>query len=64
MYLWAFISYFFRKGDYMDDTQLKYLDYIVRQNNAMIEQLNTLVKVIANHLELPIEEEVDDNEIG
>ena len=48
----------------MDATQLKYSDYIVRQNNAMIEQLNTLVKVIANHLELPIEEEVDDNEIG
>lgn len=48
----------------MDDTQLKYLDYIVRQNNAMIEQLNALTKVIANHLNLPIEEEVDDNEIG
>ena len=46
----------------MDDTQLKYLDYIVRQNNAMIEQLNALTKVIANHLNLPIEEEVDDKE--
>ena len=48
----------------MDDTQLKYFDYIVRQNNAMIDQRNTLVRVIANHIELPIEEEVDDNEIG
>lgn len=48
----------------MDEKELKYLDYIVRQNNAMIEQLNALTKVIANHLNLPIEEEVDDNEIG
>lgn len=46
----------------MNDTQLRYLDHIVRQNNAIIEQLNALTKVIANHLELPIEEEVDDNE--
>ena len=48
----------------MDEKELRYLDYIIRQNNAMIEQLNALTKVIANHLNLPIEEEVDDNEIG
>ena len=46
----------------MDKEQIQYLNYIMRQNNVIIEQLNALTKVIANHLNLAIEEGVEDIE--
>ena len=46
----------------MDKEQIQYLNYIMRQNNVIIEQLNALTKAIANHLNLAIEEGVDDIE--
>ena len=46
----------------MDKEQIQYLNYIMRQNNVIIEQLNSLTKAIANHLNLAIEEGVEDIE--
>ena len=46
----------------MDKEQIQYLNYIMRQNNVIIEQLNALTKAIANHLNLTIEEGVEDIE--
>lgn len=46
----------------MDKEQIQYLNYIMRQNNVIIEQLNALTKAIANHLNLAIEEGVEDIE--
>ena len=46
----------------MDKEQLQYLNYIMRQNNVIIEQLNALTKVVANHLNLAIEEGVEEIE--
>ena len=43
----------------MDKEQIQYLNYIMRQNNVIIEQLNALTKAIANHLNLAIEEGVE-----
>ena len=46
----------------MDKEQIQYLNYIMRQNNVIIEQLNALTKVIANQLNLASEEGVEDIE--
>ena len=46
----------------MDKEQIQYLNYIMRQNNVIIEQLNALTKSISNHLNLAIEEGVEDIE--
>ena len=46
----------------MDKEQIQYLNYIMRQNNVIIEQLNALTKAIANHINLAIEEGVEDIE--
>ena len=46
----------------MDKEQIQYLNYIMRQNSVIIEQLNALTKAIANHLNLAIEEGVEDIE--
>ena len=59
-----FRPYFFWKGDNVNEDMLRmYLRAINEKQNILIEQLNALSKVIANHLDLAIEEgELDINE--
>ena len=52
-----FRPYFFWKGDNVNEDMLRmYLRAINEKQNIIIEQLNSLSKVIANHLNLAIEE--------